>query len=437
MIIIQQPKIIQLNGKSRLVADIDIDGECKTLWFETDEEYEKYLCYERSDAFLVGALPFAMRNNHDIKCIAPVTEELLYNLEQHLIPTLCQTDSSVYRTSIITEYTSELLGNHGGVGTAMSGGVDSFYTTITHLKDLNTHTHPVLTHFFISNVGNFHNKSRKKYGVQRSKKETYELAEKIAEDIGLPLIETDSNFKDIFLGGKQIVYAIAFAVMAMRKLWKVYLLPASYDYGKFSLNQHTQKGSEYYALLLLNCFSTQELRFYCDGGPLDRIERTAAIVDFPTVKKYLYVCWVKGKNCGHCGKCRRTIMALDILEKLDDYKELFPIEYYKRHLKDYFAWLERRIPEDDKFALDIYKHMRKNGKYPEIVKKLEVLIEKMSPLYELQQERIKLKTTESKLNELRIKLKLTIKRMDSQKVKINSLYNSRSWRITKPLRILK
>lgn len=89
MLFIGEPYIAQNGDRSRLVCDIGINRrETRTVWFEVDREYEKYLCTERSDAYVIGLLSWAMRAGHDITCTAPVSEELLYALREYLIPSL-------------------------------------------------------------------------------------------------------------------------------------------------------------------------------------------------------------------------------------------------------------------------------------------------------------------------------------------------------------
>ena len=84
MIKIEQPKIINIDeNHSRLSCDIFVDNELRNVWFDVDKEYERYLCTERSDAYLIGLLSWAMRLNHDIECVAPVTDELLYNIRTY------------------------------------------------------------------------------------------------------------------------------------------------------------------------------------------------------------------------------------------------------------------------------------------------------------------------------------------------------------------
>ena len=88
MIQIGRPYIEQAGKNFRLTADVVMDQETKKWWFEVPAEYKQYLCTERSDAFLIGILPLAMRFGEDISLDAPVTEELLFNIETELIPSL-------------------------------------------------------------------------------------------------------------------------------------------------------------------------------------------------------------------------------------------------------------------------------------------------------------------------------------------------------------
>ena len=54
MLFIGEPYIAQNGDRSRLVCDIGINRrETRTVWFEVDREYEKYLCSERSDAYVI------------------------------------------------------------------------------------------------------------------------------------------------------------------------------------------------------------------------------------------------------------------------------------------------------------------------------------------------------------------------------------------------
>jgi hypothetical protein len=73
MIHIGQPYIESLGDKSRLCSKITCNNTEYIMWYEVDKIYEKHLCYERADAFLICLLPYAMTNDHNISCTNAVS----------------------------------------------------------------------------------------------------------------------------------------------------------------------------------------------------------------------------------------------------------------------------------------------------------------------------------------------------------------------------
>ena len=82
MIFLHKPYINQKKNRSQLVFDIDIDKDKKSVFFEVDKKYEKFLCADRVDAIVVGLLQYAMLNNHDIKSDSYITEEILFKINR-------------------------------------------------------------------------------------------------------------------------------------------------------------------------------------------------------------------------------------------------------------------------------------------------------------------------------------------------------------------
>ena len=323
MITIQQPNVIDYGDKSRLVINLNMDGIYKELWYEVDKEYKKYLCFERSDAILIGLLAYAMRSNNDITCVAPVTSELLYNINQHLLPILKKVHFSWHLPKIFTETTSNLIEKYGGVGTAISCGVDSFHSIINHLSNVNDYK-PKLTHLVVSNIGNFHDPGLQNYGREKIKSNVYDRAKEVSNILNIPLIISDSNITEVIIGNGYYPYKTAFSIYAMQKLWNIYLFASSYDYTHFKFTDIIE--SFYYDLLSMNCFSTKQLRIYSEGGGFDRVQKTLYIADNPIVQKYLLSCFKSGSNCGLCNKCRRTMLTLYIFNKLELFKNVFPVQ---------------------------------------------------------------------------------------------------------------
>ncbi|MCL2357541.1 MAG: methyltransferase domain-containing protein [Defluviitaleaceae bacterium] len=365
MLTIHQPEILKIGNRSRLVAPIDVDGKTNEIWFEVDAEYEKYLCFERSDGFIVGALQWAMRAGHDITCVAPVTEELLYNLHEHLIPILVKHSKSFYNTRIIAPTLPDPIEkvDIDGVGTGMSCGVDSFHAVLRHYK--NTDETPNLTHLCINSTGSFQETAIRltEGGPEKAKEEIYNRARAVAQELELPLIESNSNLYDVFkIFEFAHTFNTTFATMCMQKLWKTYFFASSKDYSYFSLKNHENKDCSFYDLLSLGCFSTRGLRIYSEGSSIDRLQKIEFMVDNPVVQKHLHCCFAKTTNCAVCYKCRRTMVMIDTLGKLDKFSECFPLDYYVANLPDYYAWYQKSYEDKNAHALAIAPHLQ-DAKY--------------------------------------------------------------------------
>lgn len=354
MLTIMKPYIEDLDNKTRCICNIDVDGDQRTVWFEVDNKYRDYLVTERADAYVIGLLHWCMLNNHDIKCEVPTTDELLYNIKTILIPSLSKANPQLNRIDIFSEMDIPLNGKE--IGTGCSCGIDSFDAIYMHYKT--KYKNMDLTYLCINNVGAF-NECYDDYGKEKVKEERYKKVDEVAEELGLPIIKTDSNFAEIF---PQVhlythTYSSVFAIYMLQKLWKIYYYASSgIDYGHFSM-----KDAEcaHYELLSLQCFSTSGLRIYSEGGEKQRLDKTKDIVDFRPAQKYLHVCLTKPTNCGVCPKCRRTLLTLDMLGKLDNFKESFDIEYYKSHKEEYYKWLVLQHLAGDEMNEPVYQSFKK------------------------------------------------------------------------------
>ena len=85
------------------------------------------------------------------------------------------------------------------------------------------------------------------------------------------------------------------------------------------------------------------------------------IADNPIVRKYLNVCSYGKKNCGHCTKCIRTMVALDIMGRLDDFIDVFEdVSYYRKYRWKFITHM-REASDKDIFYYDMQKYACKNG----------------------------------------------------------------------------
>ena len=355
MIKIHQPQLIQGNEFAKLQALIDIDGVLNNLWIKVDTKYGKYLCWERSDAFIVGLLSYAMRNGHDITCEAPVGEYLYYQIGNYLIDAVCKGSGVLYKTKVIAPVDSSNLENAGAVGTGISCGIDSFHALSCH-SDSKYKKHNI-THLAFNNVGShgIGPEARKLYGERK------EIAEDFCREYNYELVESDSNIMDLDLTEFVLVhtYLNAFISLSLQKLYSIYYYASGYSFMEFSLKQNDKHDCAFYDLLSLDMFSTPSLRFYSEGATLSRFEKTKEVANYPPSYRYLSVCFTDAKNCGYCEKCKRTILTLDALNKLELYKDVFDVNYYRLHQREYLVMLYQQWKAGNSYYAELYPFFKK------------------------------------------------------------------------------
>ena len=301
------------------------------IWFKVLGKYERYLTYERSDAYLVGILHYAMVEGQDIICMAPVSETLLYNLETFFIDSLVKNSKALYRPKISAPIASDVLECHQAVGTGASMGVDCMHSIVTHTGSI--YKNHNITHLSFHNVGASYGSNSSLY------QERLANAKAFCKDNGYELVVSDSNFMEIipqdhFMSHQ---YSSAFAILCLQKLWGTYYYASGAPFSEFSLKDNDLYSPDKYELLTFSAFSTDTLRIYSEGANLTRLQKLKEISKFPITYKYLNVCSLKGHNCGMCEKCIRTMAALDSIGSLDKYKSTLPVDNYHSNYTYYLG----------------------------------------------------------------------------------------------------
>ena len=347
------------------------------LWFAVPIEYKEYLCVERGDAFVVAMLWYAMITGSDIESIAPMSEKMVFHITRYLIPALCTDENGYRRIKIMGPTTDQPYQNIGGVGTGMSCGVDSFYTMHEYTKE-DTPIKYKLTHLSYFNMGAIFHPNRtekKKYTLKefydttdRMSEEKRENARLVAEQAGMPLVYVKSNLdSDYYRGayGHTGVYRNCAMALSLQGLYSVYYNSSGGWPGYFDLT--LTEGSQHYEALLCQCLSTESLNFILSDYAT-RLEKTIAIADDKLAQKYLDVCFCFN-SCGKCSKCIRTLVTLDIIGKVDQFREIFDVDDFKKHkVEAYYKILKTKdgdAKEDNAvFAKDLYRMAMGKGIIP-------------------------------------------------------------------------
>lgn len=328
---IGKPYIEKMGSGVRMCAPIKFPTQEEIAWFSVDEQYGGDLTSDRSDAFVVAILTTAMRDDMDIVCEAPMTRRLLYQLDHYLIPMMAGNMEEYHLIQIHAKNSDTVLNCADAVGTGWTGGVDSMYTLMKALHtDGKKHR---LTHLLIANNGALEE--------ENNTEALHQLVVKaetgIAEELGLAVIGVDTNLQELmpekFLAVASFRHASV--VLALQKLFGVFLCSAAYEFSKFSFDADN---GFYYEFVSFECFETDSTVFYSAYGAFSRAQKLQELADFPLAQKYLHPCIDPlGKNCGRCGKCVRTEAALYGLGLLEKFSEVFDVEEFERNKDWYFA----------------------------------------------------------------------------------------------------
>ena len=348
-------------------------SDTKRVEFSVPLEYSDYLLTERCDACVVLLLRMAVNKGFNIKSDIPISNDLYYNLKEQFLPPYIKNDGHAIKLLLKP---ASSVGGGTAVGTGLSCGVDSMHSVMKHLdypdKDFK------LTHLCINNVGAF-NDIYRLGGVENVRKGLYARARRAAEDMGLPLIETDSNVDQVLHQNHYYshTFTSAFAIFCLKKLWKYYYYASSgVDcVSGFSLKNHLMYPPSRFELLTMDCLSTSSLRIYIEAPTVSRFQKIVDISDFVYAQKYLTSCTSTYDNCCRCDKCMRNIMTLDSIKRLDRFSGVYDIGLYKRFRRRYMWYLYTR--QDDSYFEPVFAKFKslKDEEFLEVGKVFEAASE--------------------------------------------------------------
>ena len=379
MIRISKSRIERANDRWTMLSHIidesqNIDTD---IYYSVPNEYGDYLTYELADSFVVGMLLPAVFYNEDIVVEGTMSERLYYNINNSVLYIL----SLVYGNKVQIHPTQlvNIEFKASGVGCGCSLGVDSFAAMLMHLHQFKASPASYqISHLTYFNVGAMGYVDLEK--AKQSFNKDLKMVQSFANEVGLPVVCLESNFsimyKDFDFDASGDLRNFS-AALALQKLFGKYLYGSSFPIGDFKFDKG-QTG--YYESLLAPLLSSESTEIVIANPDMNRIDKTKYILDNPLVQKYLYVCWkelianrwpdsevakVKDRhqNCSRCDKCKRTLLAIDLLGKLDEYEAIFDIPFWKT-VKDSYIAKVISYKNDNAFYNDLCSLMHEVGYEP-------------------------------------------------------------------------
>lgn len=350
---------IEKDETSKLCADVMYNDIKSTLWYEVDNKYSKYLCTELADSFLIAILPFAMEKNENIEIIdTPVSDILLFNIKNYLMPTLSKNVKKYNYINIDAKTSNIKFDTNSHNGSGISRGIDSFCTLKEFTQDCpKDMVIDYLTFFNIGAHGEYD--SEKAYKLYKKRLVS---SKKFADENNYNFLDVNTNISDFIMIDFEETHTFRnlSIVFALQKLFKNYYYSSGINIEDFKISE---KDTAFYDIYIMYLFNNQNVRFYSSGAAMTRLEKTKSVANYELSYDNLSVCFKDDYNCGKCEKCIRTIYEFYSANNLEKYKNVFDIEYFYNNKN----WYERKFWEyyfKNKGKLDYritYLEMKKNG----------------------------------------------------------------------------
>jgi hypothetical protein len=399
-------------SEGELTFEAQLQGvEPKQIWLRTSSKVDP-----NADAALAIALMPAMRIGGTLEMDAPVSPRVLRMQREFQGIQRAWSHEWNFQDPPLreVEVTAPLRSGEdrprtGGVAAFFSGGVDSF-STILGEED-------VTDLIFVRGLDIL-----AKFDHQEGLAERVESRLRdAAVELGLPLHIVDTNLRDLSeatgatkpLARWEAYYNSALAAVALflEPLFDRVLISTEFAYEK-----QPRMGSSW---MVDQLWGTETLEIFDAGGSLGRVGRIEQIAAHPVVQKTLRVCWQNpggAYNCGRCRKCLLTMATLASIGKLERF-ETFPSEIDHAQLLGIIE--EVRIPPHLAFCEEALDAIRRSDS-PDLEKALAELVAAG---------REKLGFDENPIG-------YTERRASEAENKLQEVFDSRSWKITQPLRRL-
>lgn len=392
----------------KLVVDTKLNGVSRELFFQSNKEIWGH-DLQTLDFILVALSHYASALDCDLHIRGAVTRSQLENIEEFIQIWSVWKPGRFHRINILADSIVQIGNNHElPAAMVFSGGVDASFSLVGHKQKL------------------FGRLSRNialgvlvigwdlRHDDKKSIHSAFEKARESLNEFGADCVAIATNWRDDFCPDWVMGHNVGIASVLQT-------LSDCYACGVFSSDMsYLQElaigpyGNHTAANRLLG---SARFPLVISGGTHSRFERVGVLSGYPSLLKNLRVCYQEnagGGNCGICGKCVRTQLEL-IAYGVD------PAPFFSEPLTHRIIH-ETQIASVVGFTFldEIQKRFPSNHTFYSVI--CDAALREKTRLYSANDFPTHLKGEDISVSELSSKLR--------------EIENSRSWKITGPMRLL-
>jgi hypothetical protein len=364
-VIVHEPQVREVGDEVIVEAVVDVGSvaapRLHTVFFAFPRRLAAWVD-ARADGFAAAVLPLAMHAGEPLEVRGELSLKLAAGLREY------QRIQCAWKPWIFREVelradrlvSREAGAAAGGVASAFSGGVDSFFTVQRHLAAAEPFAPYRVTCCLMINGFDDDASVADPPGFEPVRR-AYEPA---LVGLGVDLVVVRTNLLELL--GQRLrsqsfdTFLAAPALILGRLLSRLYI-PSGCKVttmGLFPDGCH---------LMLDHLLSSESLDVVHDGAEVTRVEKTVAISSWPVTYDALRVCHGRTvgagtgpaiRNCGACDKCVRTMVTLEVAGALGRYRT-FPLPLDRRQVRD----VDLRAAASRLFTDELIEFAASGGRY--------------------------------------------------------------------------
>ena len=282
-------------------------GEKIDIWYEVPASLESELS-DTGNPWLIAMLPYAVKTGETLTMSLPVDPELLENVKG-LVATWRNWYPELFTPKIeVPTMSAPALAPNRRTVAFFSGGVDSWFTALRHIPELESAAIGQVDDLLIVHG----------FDIPVDDKNEFAILGKTllrdAKKVNRNLIVVRTNLRkygSLWASRWGLLTnspGLASVALILEKRFSKALIGSSHPFGPALIPWGSHPLTD-------SLLSTRSLVVKHDGASFNRVEKTTLVARHPEALADLHVCWRDSgaSNCGECQKCIRTMATLHLL----------------------------------------------------------------------------------------------------------------------------